>query len=431
MKEIALTRSIPVRYEADVAVIGGGIAGVCAACSAARSGAKVVLCENFAVVGGNMTTGGVTKFCGETAGQGEVFDEIIEGLLSFGAIDSYHPYGSRYDPARKPEAGDGRLIDTELLSFVLQEILLKRGVKLLLHTRFVDLIMHGNTIAAAIVCGASGSEAVTASHYIDCTGEAQVACRAGFGSMKGRDVDGLQLPMSFKLYIEEMDEGGTMIPDGWIDPILRDEDLPMTSPNRTLYPGRRAVKIKIPLFDSTDTESMSEAEMQGRRRAIQIVEYFNRAKGEHWRVSRFSPRIGIREGRRIIGDYTLTLPDLRAACTFEDAVARGVYYLDGHKPDDHGRTYILSEEERYVPPYQIPFRSLIARDGDNLFMAGRCFSADQAALSSARVSTTCAMMGQAAGIGAAIAADRRLSSHAVDGREVRRVVEKRNGALEV
>ena len=237
--------------------------------------------------------------------------------------------------------------------------------------------------------------------------------------------------MSFKFYIREMEESqGTRIPEGWFEPIRSEDELPMVSPNKTLYPGRRAVKVKIPMYDSTDTESMTAAEIRARRRAMQVIEYFRRVNKEYWQLEKLAPIIGIREGRRIVGDYVLTLEDLRAGRRFPDAIARGVFYLDGHKPDDDGRTYILREDERYVPPYQIPFGSLVAKNGTNLFMAGRCMSADQLALSSARVATTCAMTGQAAGIAAAIAADRNIESHVVDGVEVRRTVEQRGARLE-
>ena len=128
----------------------------------------------------------------------------------------------------------------------------------------------------------------------------------------------------------------------------------------------------------------------------------------------------IREGYRIVGRYQLRADDLRAGREFDDAVARGVFYLDGHKPDDDKRTYILPKEELYVPPYQIPFRCLVARDGRNLLMAGRCMSADQLALSSARVTTTCSMLGQAAGIGAAMAVARGADAADLDPVEVRR-----------
>jgi hypothetical protein len=130
-----------------------------------------------------------------------------------------------------------------------------------------------------------------------------------------------------------------------------------------------------------------------------------------------------------VGDYVLSVDDLRAGREFDDAVARGVFYLDGHKPDDDKRTYILTKSEMQVPPYQIPFRSVLVRDGKNLLAAGRCFSADQLALSSARVTTTCSMLGQAAGIAAALGVKRRCDPRDLDPAEVRKTVERRGGKL--
>jgi len=120
-----------------------------------------------------------------------------------------------------------------------------------------------------------------------------------------------------------------------------------------------------------------------------------------------------------------------AGGAFDDGVARGTFYLDGHKPDDDKRTYILPKDQLEVPPYQIPLRSLIARDGKNVMMAGRCFSTDQLALSSARVSTTGSMMGQAAGITAAICAKKNCCPRDLDPRKVQKIVMQRGGELAV
>ena len=160
---IRWSRRVPVRWDADVAVIGGGIAGVGAACAAAKSGARVVLVERFAVTGGVMTTGGVGGFCGRLGGQGEVFDEIAAGLRAFGAlgeVDIETPYGLE------------TAFDTEILAVVLQEVLLRRGVKLLLHTRFVDARVKGGRITECVVAGSSGPEALRARVFVDCSGEA-------------------------------------------------------------------------------------------------------------------------------------------------------------------------------------------------------------------------------------------------------------------
>jgi len=415
-------RKTPVRYEADVAVVGGGIAGVCAAMAAAHSGAKVALVERFGVVGGNATVGGVASFCGETAGQGEAFDAIIAALEAWSAIVPYRPY---------PEA-DNRVFDHAVLAVVLQELLLKRGVKLLLHTGFVDACVDGARVTECIVCGPSGPEALRAKQFIDCTGEAMLAHLAGFETMKGRDEDGLQLPMSMMFFVRHVnsEDARAQVPEGWFERIASKDDLPMTSvwPNG---PGGNALKIKIPMLDASDTESLTAAEIQGRRRMMQVLDYYQRVEQKPWLLDHCSGRIGIREGRRIVGDYVLKLADLRAARTFEDAIARGVYPLDGHKPDDDKRTYILPANERGVPPYQIPFRSLIVRDAANLLAAGRCLSADQLAMSSARVMTTCAMMGQATGIAAAMAAKQGCTPRELDYSAVRGEVEARGAKLEV
>ena len=187
--EIHWTRSIPVRYNADVAVIGGGIAGFSAACAAAKSGARVILVERFGVVGGNATTGGVAAFCGHTRGQGEVFDTIVNELEKYGAIAPY-----------VPDSNKARVFDHEILAVILQEILLERNVKVLLHTRFVDVIVEEGEIKACLICGKSGPEAIRAKQFIDCTGEGEVAYAGGFETMKGRAEDGLQLPMSLMMY---------------------------------------------------------------------------------------------------------------------------------------------------------------------------------------------------------------------------------------
>ena len=411
------SRNIPVRYEADVAVMGAGIAGVSAACAAAKSGARVVLVERFAVTGGVLTTGGVANFCGQMSGQGEVFDAIIRDLKKFNALGY---------------KGNNSVFHYEIFALVLQEMLLRRGVKLLLHTRFVGVNLKGPLITECIIAGKSGLEAVRAKQFIDCTGEGDVARFAGFEVIKGRPQDGLQLPMSLMYFVRHVDKEDAFVrlPEGWFNPIRKKKDLPMTSiwPDG---PGANAIKIKIPMFDATDTESLTAGEIRARRRMMEVLYFQQAVEKRPWLLDHCSPIIGIREGCRIVGDYILKVNDLRAGRAFEDGVARGTFYLDGHKPDDDKRTYILPKDQLKVPPYQIPLRCLIAKDGKNLMMAGRCFSCDQLALSSARVSTTGSMMGQAAGITAAICAKKSCPARDLDFREVQKIVRQRGGELAV
>ncbi len=414
---VTMSRQIPVKYDVDIAVIGGGIAGVSAACAAAKSGASVLLVERFAVTGGMLTTGGVANFCGQMEKQGEVFESILTNLRQFNALGN---------------ETKNSVFHYEILAVILQEMLLKRNVKLLLHTRFVDVNVNDKGhIKECIICGKSGMQAIRAKQFIDCSGEADVARYAGFETIKGGP-SGYQLPMSMMYFVRHVkpELATPHLPEGCLNPVRTKDDLPMTSiwPDG---PGGNAIKIKVPMFDSTDTESMTAAEIQGRRRMMEVMDYHQRVENKPWRLDHCSPIIGTREGCRIKGDYVLNVDDLRAGRAFDDGVARGTFYLDGHKPDDDKRTYILPKDELEVPPYQIPLRSLVAKDGTNLMMAGRCFSADQLALSSARVSTSGSMMGQAAGITAALCVQKNCNPRDIDPQDVIKIVTARGADLAV
>jgi len=408
-------REVPLRYKADVAVIGGGIAGVCAACAAADAGADVILVERFAVIGGNATVGGVANWSGETAGQGAVFAEIIAMQEAWHSIA---PYPGIY---RHHSHSCNRVFDHEILAVILQELLLRHGVRLLLHTRLVDVQRDATRLGPALVAGVSGLEGLDAKVYVDCSGGAELAWAAACAMLPPGELG--SLPPSLMFFVRELDAPGSpQLPDNWFEPVTASADLPMTSiwPGG---PGGKAIKLKVTGFDSGETASMTALEIRARRRQWEILDYYQRQEKKPWHFDHASPIIGLRETRRVAGDYVLTVDDVRAGRDFADAVARGVFYLDGMRPDDEKRTYLLSKDEQVIPPYHIPYRSLIARDADNLLMAGRCFSADQLALSSARVMPTCAMMGQAAGIAAAWSADRGRWPRDLDGAELRARVE--------
>lgn len=412
-----LNRNIPVRYEADVVVVGGGISGVSAACSAAFTGARVLLIENYGLLGGNLTAGGVANFCGQIDKQGEVFDEVLSNLRKFNALGE----------GNKPS-----VFNYEILALVLQEIVLKRKIRMLLHSRLVDVMVKGNSITECVICGKSGLEAVRGKVFVDCTGDADLARYAGVTTMKGDDKSGYQLPMSKIFFVREVGEEGfvSQTPADLPTKITREDDLPMVS----LWPdgpGGKAIKMKVPMYDSTSTEGLTDAEIRARSRTMDVLYYYQEIEKKKWRLTGSASQIGIREGARIVGDYILKVEDLRAGKAFDDGVARGTFYLDGHGLTDDKRTYILPKDQLQVPPYQIPMRCLVARDAENLLMAGRCMSADQLALSSARVSTSCSMMGQATGIAAAMAAISKTKIRDLDYTEIRNEVLKRGAQLDV
>ena len=398
-REVAWNRRVPVRWEADVAVIGGGIAGVSAACAAAEAGAKVVLVERFAICGGDLTSGGVASFCGRMDGNGRTFDEIVANL-------------KRWDSIGQPRA---EIFDHEILAIVLQELVLRHRVKLLLHTRFADVCVEDGRISACILAGFSGPEALAARQFIDCTGGGDVARTTEFEVMVAEE----SLPISMIYFVREGREGGPHMPDDWP---TTGKDLPRRSvwPNG---PGEKANKQWLFKYSSIDTETMTAAEI-AIRRTVMERHAADLTSGKKWRYDHYSPIVGIREGCRIVGDYVLTVEDLLNGRSFDDGVAVGTYQLDNHIPG-------APMAYKQIPPYQIPLRSLVARDAKNLLMAGRCFSCDQLALSSARVSTSASMMGQAVGIATAMAAARDCDVRDLDPGEIRKAVEDRGGKLDV
>ena len=393
LQKVTYKRDLRIKYSTDVAVFGGGLAGVGAACAAAKLGYSVLLVERLGWLGGNGTSGGVRGFCGETSGQGDVFDEIIADLEKFKAIEPHFFARNVFFRGRKYEH--------QYLVLVLEKIVRKLGIQLLLHTRFIDAIGSNGRIETAIIAEREGICGVQARYYIDCTGEAEVCRAAGCKMKKGRVEDGLQLPMSVIGFYRKRGllHRARNVPQDYYDwnRIKNRGEKPMTSFSRC---GRysRGIKIKIPGFDSTSSDSLTDAEIKGRKEIMRVLDYYQHKTHKNWELDHLSPIIGIREGSRVLGEYYLTVEDCRAGRIFDDGIAVGHYPLDAHDPSDNKRTYILDKKDLRVPPYDIPLRSLIPKGMQNLMVAGRNLSADQLALSSARVMTTCCAMGQAAAI---------------------------------
>ncbi|MBD3354219.1 MAG: FAD-dependent oxidoreductase [Candidatus Lokiarchaeota archaeon] len=394
MADISYTKKIKIKYKADLAVFGGGIAGIGTACAAAKKGYTVVLVERLGWLGGNGTSGGVRGFCGETSKQGKIFDEIIEHLENLEAIE---PHFYARDVFFK-----GRKYEHQYLVVVLDKIVQKYNIKLLIHTRFIDVIRKNRTIEYAIIAEQEGICGIKAKYYVDCTGEACCCQSAGCEMVKGREEDGLQLPMSVIGFYRRtpLFKKPRSVSDSYFNrnPIHNASDKPMTSFN-SCGKYSKGVKIKIPKFDSTISNDLTQAEIEGRSELMRVLHYYQKKKYKKWELDHLSPIIGIREGSRIKGEYYLKVDDCRKGRSFKDGIAVGHYPLDAHDPTDNKRTYILDKKELRVPPYDIPFRSLIPKNIDNLLVAGRNLSADQLALSSARVMTTCCSMGQAVALG--------------------------------
>lgn len=420
VSEMAQTLSfdarLPVLARPEVAVVGGGIAGTCAAVAAARQGAEVLLIERYNALGGTATISGVGSFCGETRGQGEVFDEIVARLDRLGVIADYAPY----------EESESRTFDHEWLKYVLQGLVEDAGVRVLLHSTVVAAQRESARVPALVVACKGSLGAVTPRVIIDASGDADVVAAAGFEFERGSA--GMQLPMSQMTFVRDVGERVERpLPEG-LEPYADDDELPMTSIWREPR-GKAGIKIKVPGYDVTDPWSLTAAEMEARRRSLRVIEHLRRGELATWVLDHSTGQIGVREGRRAVGEYVLTEQDVRAGRRFDDGVAVGRFYLDFHDPTNDARTYAV--EPVQVPPYHIPWRSLVPRGARNLLVAGRCLSCDQVALSSARVMTTCAMMGQAAGMAAAWAADEDTAVADTDVARLRASLVEHGAALDL
>jgi len=395
------SKDILQEQECEVLVVGGGIAGISAAIASSRTGANTMLIEQYSVLGGAQ---GIGAFCGETKGQGEIFDEIIDGLGKLNAIESYKPYKER----------EARPFDNEVLKFVLQEMIRKENIDLLLHTKMVAVDVKDNSIEGVIIHNPSGLQVIEPQVVIDATGDGFVAYEGGFPCNKGRQSDNKTLPMSLMFFLRDIcKKPDSILPSGLKE--YTPEDVPMVS----IWPepdGKVGIKLKVIGYDSTNGRSFSNAELFARREMMAInyyLQHYPNRMGqspekvflENYKFDYASMQIGIREGWRIKGEYVLSVDDVKNGRKFKDGIALGRFYLDALSPDSDKREYMLTKEDLQVPPYHIPYRSLVPKDSKNLLVAGRCFSCNQLALSSARVMTTASMMGQAAGRAAAMMVD--------------------------
>ncbi len=414
----------------DVVVVGGGMAGVFAALGASKHTENVLLIEQSSRLGGQGTLTGERGFCGDIKRVNTPFQQILEGLRRFGALGPY-----------KPTSG-GTWFKGEILAFLLQEKVLTSGVDLLFHTCLVDATSHKGEVQELLIFNKSGLQRIKAKCLVDCTGDGDLAAMAGFPTVKGgkpHNPDGtveedmnLQLPMSLCFWMEDVGEKvNTVLPPGcpqWEN----DEDLPMTSVKRT-NPYSVFVKMKVIGGDSTDGNSYSRAEIRARRHMTALAYYlqtkgYRREKYDTYEISHVSPGLGVREGRRIVGEYVMSEDDVRKGRRFADAVAVGTYQIDYHWP--HILQRAGTGVTPVVPPYQIPLRSLIPKGGKNIAVAGRCVSGDQMAMASFRVMTTCAQTGLAAGTVCGIAAKVGMDVSQVDPRKVQGAIRKLGQVLD-
>lgn len=408
---------IPVAATVDVLVVGAGSAGCCAAIASARGGAKTMLVERYGFAGGT-STGVLDTFYGFYT-PGPEPRRIVGGIASE-VIDRLDTHDAIYLRPNTYGAGTGITYNPELLKIVWDELLAEAGVNVLLHTLLIDAETRSDgRIESVVLATRSGLIRVKARTYIDTSGDAELCHLAGIAYETAGEIDPAQtLTTTFRLANVDIDAfiaagGKKMLAERMASVDLERHPLPRRkgSFHAMAIPGcASTVAARVADIDPMDSRDLTRAEVTGRRQAL-VYEKFVRecVPGfERARLSGLSIFTGIRETRRVYGEYRLTRDDCMNVAAFDDVVL-----LCGAPIEDHRKTADGEETAwAYIPgnaAYHVPFRTLVPRGRDDLFVAGRCFSATHDAHASCRSMAQTMAMGQAVGTAAAMSLARELN----------------------
>ena len=440
------SRQIPVLTEADVAVLGGGPAGVCAAVAAARSGARVVIVERYGYFGGMACAANVNVWHGlwspdfNTKVIGGLPEEILDRLETLKAVRN-----------RRPDGRGDFTICTESAKLVFDDVVVGSGAKIIFHGWLADVIYRDSrTIDAAIIETKSGRGAIRASVFIDCTGDGDLCARAGAPTQTG-DEDGRCQPptLCFRIAGVDASKAKAANVDNWV--IQKELGKQKMDYNGAEYPcylwGGRSVYRQDELMlagtrvigvNCSKHDDFTRAEVEARYQMRWVMGKLQKFPGyENISLVDIGAQIGVRETRRIHGDHEIQANELLDGRRFEDTIAQGTYPVDVHNPIGRGIKFrrldgtssevtpggewidgrwdglAADAPKRTTPCYCIPYRSLIPSTLDNVLVAGRCISATHEAAGALRVMINAMSFGHAAGRAAALA-----TTHAGNVREV-------------
>lgn len=422
--------------ETDVLVVGGGPAGIAAAVGAASAGADVILAERYGFLGGNATAALVMPLMSFHT-QSETFERQGTATLMPTDHGPGHPVIAgvlldmmerlvRAGGAISPSLDTGYVVpfDPEVFKLVALEMLDEAGVRFLFHAFATDVAGKG-ILDGVVFETKSGPIVIKAQSVVDCTGDGDVAARAGAPFEIGRASDGLVQPMTlmfriidfrreaFSRYIDEHPEQWRGVHGLWdlVAKAAENGDLDLAREDILFFgtPHPHEVSVnstRVTRVLATDVWDMTYAEWESRRQLRQLAAFFKKyVPGfEEAYVGQSGVNVGVRETRRILGEYKLTADDLLSARKFDDAVAQGSYPVDIHNPEGKGT---VLQKMPSGEAYDIPLRSLIPKNVDGLVVAGRCISGTHEAHSSYRVMPIAMATGHAAGVTAALAASSR------------------------
>jgi FAD dependent oxidoreductase len=408
-------RQVPLYGEYEVAVLGGGPAGIAAAVAAARASRRTLLIERYGFLGGMGTAAGVTNFCGLHGNVHGEMRRLVQGIASelLARID-------RLGGLNAPHLVLGKILaqayDTAAYKIAADDLLAAHKVDVLFHALGASVVMDGERrIEALMVETKGGRQAVRADIFIDCSGDGDLAAWAGAPFELG-DVAGHTLYPSMMFRINGVDP--VKAGDAWrtipqlMDEAVKNGTHSFPRKGAIVRPQRHAQEWRVNFtqlaradgsaINGVEPVDLTRGEIDGRRQAVEAFRFLRTVPGfENSYIIDLPPQLGIRETRRVVGRYQLTGEDVLTCASFEDSIGVNGWPIEAHVAGDVIFKFPPIPESRGYN--ELPYRMLVTERIDNLLIAGRCASMSQEGQSAARVSGACFAMGEAAGLAASLA----------------------------